>query len=154
MDGAPAVLQRSALRECVPDWGFVASEWISSSEFADLRAHPRLRAAVGAFASSLIELYEGNALLNALLGDRGRVMVGFFVLYLDAHRLPGSTERGATLGAVQALCRATALCRAGRAASVLAAMRFGRYVTQKRDPNDYRRRILVPTQRLFALSAA
>ena len=152
MDGAPSNLQLPSLRRDGLEMGVVPSPWISAAEFVHLRADPRLPAAVGAFATSLIELYEGNALMNALFGDRGRVVIGFFVLYLDTHPLPGRNECGATLSAVQTLCRATGLCSAGRAASVLATMRFGRYITQKRDPNDRRRRILVPTQRLIGIT--
>lgn len=129
--------------------GFTPSPWVSAAEFAALRGHRELPGAVAAFATSLIDLYEGNTLLNALLCDRGRVLVGFFVLYLDVLPLPGTAARGATLGAVQALCRQTRLCSAGRAASVLAAMRFGGYVVPEQDSRDHRRRILVPARRLI-----
>jgi hypothetical protein len=118
-------------------------------ELASLRRHPLLAEAVGAFVSSLVESYRGNALLNALLGDRGRVLIGLFVLYLDVHPFPGTSERGATLTAVQRLCWDARVCSAGRAASILAAMRFGGYLASRPDPADQRRRILVPTDRLL-----
>lgn len=129
--------------------GFAPSRWISAAEFAALRARPAMPKAAARFAASLIEAYSGNALLNMLLSDRGRVVVGLFVLYLDVLPLPGTHERGATLSAVQELCRRTGLCSAGRAASVLAAMRFGGYIRAMADPEDHRRRILVPAERLL-----
>jgi len=123
---------------------------VTTAEMAALRGDNQLAGAVRAFASSLIALYDGNLLLNTVLGDRGRVLVGLFVLYLDAHPFPGTNERGATLSAVQRLCRQGRLCSAGRAASILAAMRFGGYLESRPDPEDHRRRILVPTRRLIA----
>jgi len=150
MDSTPWPGPIPALDGASPRTAFTPSPWISAAAFRSLRANPGLPAAVSAFALSLIQLYRGNALLNALLCDRGRILVGFFVLYLELHPLPGANERGATLSAVQALCRRTKLCSAGRAASVLAAMRFGGYFTPKLDPNDHRRRILVPAHKLIA----
>jgi hypothetical protein len=124
---------------------FAPSAWVSEAEFQRLRAHPAFPGTVATFASSLIDTYSGSALLNLLMADRGRLLIGLFVLYLDVLPLPGSDRRGATLHAVQELCRRTGLCSPGRAASVLAAMRFGRYIVPRTDPEDGRRRLLVPT---------
>ena len=99
------------------DAGFAPSAWVSAAEFAALRAHPALAGAVAEFAASLIDAYEGNTLLNTLLCDRGRVLVGFCVLYLEVLPLPGTHEVGATLSAIQALCRQNQICSPGRAAS-------------------------------------
>ena len=128
--------------------GFVPSQWVSETEFLALRSHPALPQAVASFAEWLIRTYSHSRMLNLLLVDRGRLLLGFYVLYLDVLPRPGTQESGATLSAVQTLCRNTGLCSAGRAASMIALMRFGGYVTQAADPNDRRRRILVPTQRL------
>ena len=132
------------------DDGFAPSAWVSAAEYETLRAHPALPGAVADFTAALIETYAGNALLNALLCDRGRILVGLYVLYLDVLPLPGTRDVGATLGAVQALCRQTGICSPGRAASVLAAMRFGGYVVTRTDPADRRRRILAPSPKLIA----
>ncbi len=137
--------------------GFVPSAWISASEYAELRVHPALPRAAAEFAATLIDTYQGNALLNALLCDRGRVILGLYLLYLEVLPLPGDEERGggavgATLGAIQSLCRKTGLCSAGRVASMLAAMRFGGYIAVRTDPHDNRRRILVPTEKLVEVS--
>ena len=123
-------------------------------KYAFLRSHPGLPEAVAEFAAWLIRNYTGNALLNMLLCDRGRVLVGLFVSYLDVLPMPGGTSTGATLGSVQKLCRQTGLCSSGRAASLLAAMRFGGYVASANDPDDRRRRVLKPTPKLMDMQLA
>ena len=128
--------------------GFAPSRWVSEAEFIALRSHPAFPRAVANFSAWLLETYTHNAVLNLLLTDRGRVLLGFYVLYLDVLPLPGTQDRGATLSAVQSLCRSTELCSRGRAASVIALMRFGGYVTQTLDLDDRRRRILQPTPQL------
>ena len=162
MDCAPSSTCTVALEGSGLQAGFVPSAWISAAEFDVLRAHPALPRAVAGFAASLIDTYQGNALLNALLCDRGRVVLGLFVLYLDVLPFPGNDELsrdvpggerlGATLGTVQSICRQTGLCSAGRGASMLAAMQFGGYIAARTDPYDHRRRLLVPTKRLVELN--
>ncbi|HYZ63950.1 MAG TPA: hypothetical protein VE650_16000, partial [Acetobacteraceae bacterium] len=149
MHGVPIKTLPLALQGTYGVARFAPSAWVSQAEFDELRAHPALPGAVASFAASTIDAYSGNALLNMLLSDRGRVLIGLFVLYLDALPLPGSHTRGATLHAVQELCRRTDLCSPGRAASVLAAMRFGGYIVPQTDPEDGRRRLLVPTPLLL-----
>lgn len=150
MDCAPSSACTVAREGSSLQAGFAPSAWVSATDFAAIRAHPALPGAVVRFAKSLIDIYEGNALLNTLLCDRGRVLVGLFLLYLEVLPLPGTNELGATLSAVQALCRRTQLCSPGRTASVLAAMRYGGYIVPRTDPADHRRRILVPTHKLIA----
>lgn len=150
MDRAPSSACTVAREGSGLQAGFAPSAWISAPDFAAVRAHPALMGAVAEFAMSLIDIYEDNALLNTLLCDRGRVLVGFFLLYLEVLPLPGTSMPGATLSTVQALCRCTQLCSPGRTASILAAMRFGGYIVPRTDPADYRRRFLVPTQKLVA----
>lgn len=130
---------------------FAPSAWISEEEFAALRTRPELADAVAAFIASLVENYSGDAMLNKLVCDRGRKLITLFVLYLEVLPLPGTNTTGATLSAVQALCRQTSICSPGRAAAILAAMRFGGYIAPRVDPEDHRRRILVPTPKLLAL---
>ena len=130
--------------------GFATSVWVSALDFAAVRAHLALSGAVAKFAGSLIDIDEGNALLNTLLCDRGRVLVGFLLLYLEVLSLPGTSVPGTTLSTVQARRRRTQLCSPGRTASILAAMRFGGYIVPRTDPVDHRRRFLIPTQRLVA----
>ena len=150
MDWAPSSACTVAREGSGLQAGFAPSAWISAPDFAAVRAHPALVGAVAEFARSLIDIYEGNALLNTLLCDRGRVLVGFFLLYLEVLPLPGTSVPGATLSTVQALCRRTQLCSPGRTASILAAMRSGGYIVPRTDPADHRQRFLVPTQKLVA----
>ena len=130
--------------------GFAPSPWVSEADYLAVRSHPALPQAVTDFAGWLIETYTNSALLNLLLSDRGRILLGFYVLYLDVLPLPGRQEPGATLSALQSLCRSTELCSPGRAASMIAIMRFRGYVTKGLDPNDQRRRTLVPQSRLIS----
>ena len=150
MDCAPSSAWSAARDGSGLQAGFAPSVWVSAADFAAIRAHPALTGAVAEFARSLIDIYEGNALLNTLLCDRGRVLIGFFLLYFEVLPSPGTNELGATLSAVQALCRRIQLCSPGRTASVLAVMRFGGYIVPRTDPADHRRRILVPTHKLVA----
>lgn len=113
-----------------------------------LIGHPQLPAAVSRLIEVLIRTYDGNRLLNQLLCDRGRVVFGYVVCYLAVS--PTSGSAGVTLGAVQAICRLTGLCSAGRAAAMLAAMRFGGYVVAETDPGDGRKRRLMPSDKLLA----
>ena len=131
--------------------GFTASAWISGEEFAQLRSRPGLSDAVATFAASMIENYKGDTLLAKLMCDRGRRLVALFVAYLEVLPPPGTNTTGATLSTVQALCRLTGICSPGRAAALLAAMRFGGYITPRIDVADHRRRLLVPTQKLRAM---
>ncbi len=130
---------------------FAPSPWISEAEFAQLRSRPGLSAAIANFATDLIEHYKGDALLNKLVCDRGRILITLFVLYLEVLPLPGTQTTGATLSSVQALCRRTGICSPGRAAAVLAAMRFGGYIATHADPEDHRRRLLVSTEKLLRM---
>ena len=150
MGSARAAASPRALHGLGSSPKFVPSAWVSTAHFAATRAHPELSRSVASFAASMIDIYSGHALLNKVLCDRGRILVGLFVLYLDVLPLPGTQECGASLSAVQTLCSRTGVCSRGRAASVLAALRFGGYIAPRADPKDHRRRILVPAHKLIA----
>ncbi len=113
-------------------------------------SHPQVPGAVARFASLLFDIYQGNRLLNVLLCDRGRVLIGYILIYLDLIPKSGTGERGATLRGVQVACRTLNVCSPGRAASVLAAMRACGYIVGRTDPSDRRRRILAPAPKLIA----
>lgn len=134
-----------------PGSEFASSAWVSWTDFMAVCTHPAMQRAVTEHAAWLIENYSGNVLLNMLLCDRGRLIVGLFVAYLGVLPSPGTTTSGVTLTAVQKLCQQTRLCSAGRAAALLAAMRFGGYVSPVSDPEDRRRRVLAPTAKLIGL---
>ncbi|MBV9782546.1 MAG: hypothetical protein JO264_01875 [Acidisphaera sp.] len=124
-----------------------SAEWLSEATVAALCSHPQFAASVCGLVEKLTAGYAGNRLLNQVLSDRGRALLGLLVCYLDAQSssLPGA---GATLGSVQAICRVTKLCSPGRAAAIVVAMRFAGYVAAV--PAGGRRSRLVPTEKLNA----
>jgi hypothetical protein len=46
-------------------------------EIAALQTHPQFQAACRATAGSMVELYQGNRLLNTVVNDRGRLVIGY-----------------------------------------------------------------------------
>ena len=131
----------------LPDQRPASAAWLSEAMVEALCSHPNFPASVCRLVEELTAGYVGNRLMNQVLSDRGRAMLGLLISYLDAQSssLPG---RGATLGSVQATCRFTKLCSPGRAAAMVAAMRFAGYVAAV--PAEGGRSRLVPTEKLNA----
>lgn len=111
---------------------------------AAVAAHPAFRPAVERLAGEISALYSGNRLLNRLLSDRGRNMLGLLVLYLDA--LPAAEGGGLTTARLVALCTATGLCSRGRTKAMLALMRWGGYVAPAPPGADRQVKPLVPQE--------
>jgi DNA-binding MarR family transcriptional regulator len=114
-----------------------------------MRAHPRFGDAVRLAAGGLVELYQGNALLNLLVNDRGRLLISYFALYL--HFSGGAADRksGLTLTRLQELCVENDVCSRGRAAAMVAVMRTAGYLAVAQGVGDRRVRRLAPTERLI-----
>ncbi|HYF53993.1 MAG TPA: helix-turn-helix domain-containing protein [Salinarimonas sp.] len=121
-----------------------------------LRAHPAFRSAMLRSAAGLTGLYQGNRLLNRLLNDRGRAVMGFLALYLDALGRAEPRHPGLTTNGIKALFARMRLCSPGRAAAMLAVMRVAGYVAVLPTPvgADRRLRRLQPTERLVAIHLA
>lgn len=138
---------RVALRaETAVDWLEAAGDPRAQAAIA---AHPAFRPAVARLAGEMSALYSGNRLLNRLLSDRGRNMLGLLVLYLDA--LPPAEGGGLTAARLVSLCTSTGLCSRGRAKALLALMRWGGYVAPAPPGGDRRVKPLMPQERLTAL---
>lgn len=118
------------------------------AEVAAMRAHPRFAAAMRQDAHSIIALYRGNRLLNALMNDRARSLFSLAALYLHYGGLGG--RPGLTVGAMKQLCARIGLCSPGRCEATLALMRAAGFLALAPD-GDRRRRPLVPTEKLFEL---
>lgn len=116
---------------------------------AALAAHPAFRPALARLVGEISALYSGNRLLNRLLSDRGRNMLGLLILYLDA--LPPAEGGGLTAARIVALCTATGLCSRGRAKAMLALMRWGGYLAPAPSTEDRRMKPLRPQEKLVAL---
>lgn len=114
-----------------------------------LKAHPAFAEAMTTSAGWLAQFYSGNRLLNRVLNDRGRVLFGFFALYL--HALPEAEGGGLTVSRMAALTAETGVCSRGRAKAMLALMRWGGYLALAQPAGDRRAKPLVPTERMLNL---
>jgi hypothetical protein len=123
---------------------------LSAAAVAQMRADPRFAEALRTLAGGMIELYRGNRLLNMLINDRGRMLIGYLALYLHEGGLPDGRGRGFGVGQLKALCAAAGLASPGRTGAMLALMRMSGHIASASSPDDRRRHILVPTERLRA----
>lgn len=95
----------------------------------------------------MLDLHHGNRLLNLIVNDRGRFVVGLIALDLHFHR--DATGVGLTPGRLRQLCELTGTCSPTRASALLALMRLGEFVRAQPSAGDRRRRELAPTERLI-----
>ncbi len=113
------------------------------------RASPDFPAAMERGARGLVQIYRGNRILNRILNDRGRVIFGLFVLYLDA--IPDERGVGLTVTRIATLCQETGVCSRGRAKAMVMLMRWAGYLDMGPETGANRRqRPLAPTQRLLS----
>lgn len=119
-------------------------------EIAALQKHPQFEAACRAMSSGVVELYQGNRLLNTVVNDRGRIVIGFISLYLHFGMQENDPRSGLTLSRLKAICVEQDVCSAGRAEALVAVMRLFGYLEPAPDAADRRVRRLVPTEKLIA----
>lgn len=113
---------------------------------AALRAQRGFAAAVRNTAQRVLAMHHGNRLLNLIVNDRGRFIVG--LIALDLHFNRDASGVGLTPGRLRQRCAATGTCSPTRASALLAVMRLGDFVRAAASLHDRRRRELVPTARL------
>lgn len=118
---------------------------------AALTAHPRFARAMRATASGLASMYHGRHLLNWLMDDRGRMLLGYLAIYLHATRDQRDPSSGLTPTRIKALCTEFEVCSPGRAGAMLSLMRFAGYLAPDIEIADRRQRRLVATDKLYAL---
>jgi hypothetical protein len=128
----------------------VNDERISADAVAALVARPRFPEAVRSTATTFVELYQGNRLLNTLLNDRGRMVIGYLSLYLHYSYRPEDPLSGLTVSRVKEFCAEQKLCSGGRAEAILMVMRLFGYLEQAPGSSDRRVRRLIPTDRLIS----
>ncbi len=121
---------------------------LSTAAITQMRAHPRFGAAIRTLASGMLGLYRGNRLLNMVINDRGRMVIAYYALYLDARGASAGRGTGFSVGELKATCAAAGVASPGRTAAMLAVMRMAGYVASVPAPDDRRRHVLVPTERL------
>jgi CRP-like cAMP-binding protein len=123
---------------------------VSAAAIADLRAHPGFPNAIRTLGSGMLALYRGNRLLNVLINDRGRMVIGYLSLYLHEGGAPDGRGSGFGVGQLKALCAAAGVASPGRTAAMLALMRMSGHIASASAAEDKRRHILVPTEKLRA----
>jgi len=123
---------------------------VSAAAIAELRAHPGFPDAIRTLGGGMLALYRGNRLLNMLINDRGRMVIGYLALYLREGGAPDGRGTGFGVGQLKALCAAAGLASPGRTAAMLALMRMSGYIASASAAEDKRRHILVPTEKLRA----
>jgi DNA-binding MarR family transcriptional regulator len=136
-----AVLDRSA-------WLFEPEGPLSETAVARLCADPRFPQAIRTLTSGILALYRGNRFLNALINDRGRMIIGYLALYLHEGAAPDGRGSGFGVGQLKALCAAAGMASPGRTGAMVAMMRMAGYIASASAPDDRRRHILVPTEKL------
>ncbi|HWQ86596.1 hypothetical protein [Brevundimonas sp.] len=108
-----------------------------------MRAEPGFDEAARICAANVIGLYRDSGLLNLVINDQGRVVIGWFAIYLNL-----SGGEGLTLSRIIALCKRHRVCSAGRAAAIVGLMRATGYLAPV-PSGDRRERRLAPTERLM-----
>src|SRR5215510_187435 len=116
---------------------------------ATLQAHPRFNEAWRIAITGFVELWQRNRLLNTVVNDRGRLLIGLHAVYL--HLLRGPNDPGLTMSRMVALSGEQKFCSPGRAKAILMLMRMFGYLAPASGEADRRLRRLEPTERLMAL---
>lgn len=122
---------------------------VSPEAIAALRAHPHFSVAMRASSSGAVALYQGNRVLNWLMDDRGRVMFGYYALYLHFKRDPAVPASGLTPTNIKGICKQLDICSPGRATVMLSLMRFAGYLANDPAQLDRRHHRLLATERLI-----
>lgn len=116
---------------------------------AALQKQPGFETACREFTRGVIDLYQGNRLLNTLVSDRGRLLIGNLALYLHSGFDADDPRSGLTISRLKALCAEQGICSGGRAEAIVAVMRLFGYLEAAPGAQDRRVRRLVPTERMI-----
>jgi hypothetical protein len=111
-------------------------------------ALPGFTEAARASAKAMSELYRGSRLLNAIVNDRGRFVIASMALYLH---FGGERDAGGLLTAarLKALAVGQGVSSPGRAAAVIALMRWGGYLAPAPSVAGQRTERLIVTGKLM-----
>lgn len=143
ISGSPVALSAGVFPES-------AAPAVSPEAIARLRADPRFPEVALLVASAITDSYRGSRILNRLLNDRGRFILGLLILNMHLEP-PGEDARsGLTATRLKAEAVELGICSANRAGAVLAAFRLLGLVTSVPD-RDRRLNRLKATDQLIAL---
>lgn len=121
----------------------------SSETIAELRRHPQFAKAMLRAARSAVELYQGSRITNLITNDRGRFLLAIAPLHLHHMRHEDDPSSGFTASRLKQFAREQAICSAGRAAAMLAMMRWAGMISRASATSDRRVRLLQPTDKLL-----
>lgn len=116
----------------------------SAESLAAYRAEPGFDAAARQMAASFVALYRDNPLLNLVINDQGRMVIGWFAISLHSEG-----GEGLTVSRIAALCEQHGICSAGRASAIIGLMRATGYLVPAPGAADRRQRRLIPTERFL-----
>ena len=133
------------LRRGAKPWTF------DPAELASLRRHPRFAEALRATASTSVMLYRGSRLTNLISNDRGRFVLALAPLYFHYTRRSDEPASGLTATRLKQFAVEQGVCSAGRAAAMIALMRWAGMIAPAPAAADRRVRLLVPTDRLIGM---
>jgi hypothetical protein len=120
---------------------------LDDAAVATMIDHPMFAAARLAAAAAMVEQYRGHWILNRLVNDRGRFVLGLMIL--DLHFIDGGGE-GFTAGRLRDVADASGVCSPGRITAFLAALRLVGFLAPVA-ADDRRLRRLAPTERFLDL---
>ncbi len=111
---------------------------------AAMLAHPDFRSVVHGYTGQLLAMRRGERLLNKLLAQREREMIGFLILV--EHYATREGKPPLTMNRLMA----SGFGSPRRIAGFVQLLRLAGLVQNVADPADGRRRILTPTERLIS----
>jgi hypothetical protein len=99
----------------------------------------------------MTELYRGSSLLNSVVNDRGRLVIANMAIYLHFLSEQDPSVK-LTAGRLKALAVEQRVCSPGRAAAVIALMRWGGYLAPAPATAGERSERLTATAKLLAMA--
>jgi hypothetical protein len=119
------------------------------AEIAALVAHPAMPEVLRSLFTSINGLIQGHRILNLIVTDRSRMVMGWLTLFLDASYDQHDPLSGLTVNRYKALCARSGLSSPGRGAAMLGLMRFAGYLEPATRASRGLPLRLVPTAKLI-----
>lgn len=136
-------------RSAAPSVPLFGTTGLPVENIAALKARPGFAAACHAFTDGITALYQGNRLLNTLVSDRGRSVIGNLALYLHYDRREDDARSGLTVSRLKTICAEHEICSPGRIEAFLALLRLFGQLEAAPTADDRRVRRLIPTARML-----
>jgi DNA-binding MarR family transcriptional regulator len=108
-----------------------------TAKLAEMTRHPRFAEASRFYIGNILSFTASDAEMMRMFIDVERLMLGFFILYLD-------TRGGITHASIKAFCKDIGLTSPGRATAMLVSLRMMGYIVPAPVQLDRRSRRYVP----------